>query len=142
MVDAAAIARADIVPANAARLLATYLQRRERRTRPWAWLHWTRARLGASPAVVVLADHGESLFDEPSRAAHAEPRARLPPYRVSGPCWTARALGELAPARRRLARPDDGGWRAAGRLGSPGRLVFQYLGDLSRPRAIADTSVS
>jgi len=99
-----------------------------------------RKTLGRAPAVIVTADHGESLFDEGFLGhgyALNEAQTRVPlivhglPVEIAEPfaqsslrslIWDA-----LAPGRARtdaVARPDE-------------QDVFQYLGTLERPRQIA-----
>ena len=98
-------------------------------------------RLGRKPAVVVTADHGESLFDEGFLGhgyALNDAQTRIPliatgvPLRIDEPFGQVdlrHALGEA------LSEPE--GTLAPFVASRPGKVVFQYLGNLDRPRQIA-----
>jgi hypothetical protein len=105
-------------------------------------LERARMALGKAPAVIVTADHGESLFDEGFLGhgyALNEAQTRVPlivrglPVEIVEPFAQSslRALvwDALAPARP----------RPAALAGAGDDEVFQYLGTLERPRQIALT---
>lgn len=97
--------------------------------------------LARTPAVIVTADHGESLFDEGFLGhgyALNDAQTRIPlvaaglPLRIDEPFGQAELRDAVGQA---LSMP-------AGSTGpvivrTPGKLVFQYLGTIDRPRQIA-----
>jgi hypothetical protein len=99
--------------------------------------------LGRAPAVIVTADHGESLFDEGFLGhgyALNDVQTRIPLV-VSGlPLHFQEPFGqsELRDAIGDALRADDFSGRAIASE-NPSKLVFQYLGNLDRPRQIAFT---
>jgi hypothetical protein len=104
-----------------------------------------RARVGQEPAIVVLADHGESLF-ESGFLGHGyvlnDVQTRIPlvaaglPLDLCEPVAQADLRHAILTA---LASPSDA--RPTFRT-CPGHTVFQYLGTLNRPRQIAFTGMS
>lgn len=105
-----------------------------------------RTHTEQEPAVIVLADHGESLFED-GFLGHGyvlnDVQTRIPVVAagigldVCEPMGQADIRGAIVEA---LTRENHGG----GPVFRPceGRLVFQYLGTLSRPRQIAHTGLS
>ena len=99
-------------------------------------------RRGTAPAVVVMSDHGESLFDEGFLGhgyALNEIQTRIPfivanlPLVVREPFGQADLRGAIDAAMR-----VDPGVAAVPRLEpAPANEVFQYLGTIDRPREIA-----
>lgn len=109
-------------------------------------LQASAAALGDEPAVIVTADHGESLFDEGFLGhgyALNEVQTRIPlivrglGMRIEQPFAQAElrdALGDALIAPLGEERPT---------FSTPlGKKVFQYLGNMTRPRQIALTSAS
>jgi hypothetical protein len=101
-----------------------------------------RRTRGAEPAVIVTADHGESLFDEGFLGhgyALNDVQTRVPLIAVNLPLVIDQPFGQsdLRDAiGAALRTPPE--HPAAPRLGSTGqRQVFQYLGNVNRPRQIA-----
>ncbi len=105
-----------------------------------------RAHAGREPAIIVLADHGESLFDD-GFLGHGfvlnDVQTRIPLVAAGLALDLCEPVGQAdlrAAIVAALARPAAGGrpsFRAC-----PGRTVFQYLGTLNRPRQIAFTGAS
>ena len=101
-----------------------------------------RQARGVEPGIVITADHGESLFDEGFLGhgyALNDVQTRVPlvianlPMHLEEPFGQADLRGALGAA---LQQPP--GVSAVPTVRPvPGRAVFQYLGDLSRPRQIA-----
>lgn len=137
----------DIVDARAAdvrrmyRNAAANVDRAIATLRAAVWSH-----VGREPAIVVLADHGESLFEE-GLLGHGyvlnDLQTRIPLVVVGLPLEMCEPVGQ-ADLRdaivEALARPSAGG-RPAFRS-CPGHTVFQYLGTLHRPRQIALTGAT
>jgi arylsulfatase A-like enzyme len=98
-----------------------------------------RAR-GRRPAVIVTADHGESLFDEGFLGhgyALNEVQTRVPLIVEGLPVRVAEPFGQID-LRQTIDRALREGIHDAPELTSPeGKEVFQYLGNLPRPRQIA-----
>ena len=101
-----------------------------------------RRKRGAEPAIVITADHGESLFDEGFLGhgyALNDVQTRVPlivanlPMQLEQPFGQADLRGAIDLAMRQPAAMTS---RPAV-VDAPGRTVFQYLGDVSRPRQIA-----
>lgn len=105
-------------------------------------LHAVTRALGSSPAVIVTADHGESLFDEGFLGhgyALNDAQTRIPlvvrglPMEIREPFGQVDLRDAIGLA---LATGDiDGtGPRV---MPTPGKVVLQYLGSIHRPRQIA-----
>lgn len=136
------IARAAIAPGEHEALRATYLNTVANLDRAvGALVERIRRVRGREPAVIVTADHGESLFEHGFLGhgyALNDVQTRVPliavnlPMRVPDPFSLADLRGVLTAA---MAVPLDAG--VAPSLQPVERPVFQYLGDLRRPRQIA-----
>jgi hypothetical protein len=134
--------REDIVPGEKTRLWATYANTAANVDRAiGAVLDAIRTARGTEPGVVVTSDHGESLFDE-GFLGHGyglnEAQTRVPlvvanlPVRLPQPV----AQSELRPALlAALEAPDGSAPPATHPRGET--PIFQYLGDLARPRQVA-----
>ena len=99
--------------------------------------------VGREPAVILLADHGESLFDD-GRLGHGfaldDTQTRIPLVVAGVPLALCEPVGQsdLRDAvLEALARPPSD--ERASFTACPGHAVFQYLGTLARPRQIAFT---
>ncbi|MBA3884196.1 MAG: sulfatase-like hydrolase/transferase [Acidobacteria bacterium] len=97
--------------------------------------------VGAPPAVVVTADHGESLFDEGFLGhgyALNDVQTRIPLVVRGLPMEIGEPFGQVDlrdAIGRALGRDDmDTPPRT---VTVPGKMVFQYLGNIHRPRQIA-----
>ncbi len=105
-----------------------------------------RAHAGQDPAIVVLADHGESLFED-GVLGHGfvlnDVQTRIPlvaaglALDMCEPVGQADLRGAIVSA---LSLPEADG-RPSFRQ-CPGHTVFQYLGTLNRPRQIAFTGAA
>ncbi len=147
LVSDARVPQRDIVASNAADVRRMYRNAAANVDKAVGALREAvRAHVGREPAIVVLADHGESLFDD-GFLGHGfvlnDLQTRIPlvaaglALDLCEPVGQADLRGAIVAA---LARPADGGrpsFRAC-----PGRTVFQYLGTLQRPRQIAFTGAS
>ena len=142
LTTAGRLSREDIVPAQREGLRATYLNTAANVDREIGRvLDAVRTARGRDPGVIVTSDHGESLFDE-GFLGHGyglnDAQTRVPmiiadlPARLPEPMAQSDlrgvlldALGSVAPQERpvRVARGEAS--------------LFQYLGNLSRPREIA-----
>jgi hypothetical protein len=104
----------------------------------------TRAT-GREPAVIVTADHGESLFDEDFLGhgyALNDAQTRIPlvvrglPLEIVEPFGQSDLRGAIGDA---LSRDAIEGMKP--RVSSdPGKTVFQYLGTIQRPRQLGFAS--
>jgi len=106
-----------------------------------------RRTLGREPGVIVMSDHGESLFDE-GFLGHGytlnDAQTRIPlvvanlPLTIQEPFAQADLRDAIGSA---LTRPDIAGARPT--LSTrPSRRVFQYLGLIERPAQIAWTGLA
>jgi hypothetical protein len=100
-----------------------------------------RAR-GAEPGVIVMADHGESLFDEGFLGhgyALNDVQTRIPLVVANLAMTVVEPFGQadLRGAIRSALRAPEAAGRQPLRRAEPDRRLFQYLGDLARPRQIA-----
>lgn len=103
-----------------------------------------RGSLGREPAVIVLSDHGESLFDE-NFLGHGyslnDAQTRIPLIVANLPMTVEEPFGQAdlrALLRTTLAQPAGEGLPQVVRR--PGKQVFQYLGVLERAAQIAFVS--
>lgn len=135
--------RERIVPGERDRLMATYTNTAANVDRAiGAVLETVRRARGAEPGVIVISDHGESLFDG-GFLGHGydlnDSQTRVPlvvanlPLALPDPFVQADLRGAVL---RAMQAPAE--------LRSPSRVpraadapVFQYLGELSRPRQVA-----
>jgi arylsulfatase A-like enzyme len=140
--SATRIDRAGIVPGARDALWATYTNTASNVDRAIGRVIDTiREARGREPGIVVTSDHGESLFDE-GFLGHGyglnEAQTRVPFVVANLPMDIAEpfAQSEFRPALlSALSEPDQTrAPRARPRGETP---VFQYLGDLSRPRQLA-----
>jgi arylsulfatase A-like enzyme len=142
LISEVAIAQRQITPSRREALFEMYLNTAANVDRAigTALEAVTRA-VGGPPAVVVTADHGESLFDEGFLGhgyALNEVQTRIPlivrglPMEIGEPFGQVDLRDALLDA---LAR-DDGEARPR-IVRSAGRTVFQYLGNIHKPRQIA-----
>jgi hypothetical protein len=95
---------------------------------------------GRQPAVVVIADHGESLFDEGFLGhgyAANDAQTRIPFIVHNLPVMVPDPIGQLDV--RPLLREALTGSGTSGPVlvPDPSRAVFQYIGDLATPKEIA-----
>jgi hypothetical protein len=146
IVNRTPLAQADISPSHADELRATYLNAAANVDRSIGRVLDTVRRTQArEPAILVTADHGESLFDEGFLGhgyALNDAQTRIPlivanlPMQLTEPfgqsdlrdaLWSALASPPLEPRR-----PVD--------AIAATRPVFQYLGSLERPAQIAWTA--
>jgi hypothetical protein len=118
--------------ANVDRAVATTLERVTR-------------TLGSAPAVIVMADHGESLFDEGFLGhgyALNDIQTRIPlivrglPMEIAEPFGQVDLRNAIAVALER-----DSSENTPRVVADPGKSVFQYLGNIHRPRQIAFTGM-
>lgn len=144
MLNSVALARASIRPERAEQLRATYANTAANVDYAVGEIikQAKRQLHDPSPAIIVLADHGESLFDD-EFLGHGQVindvQMRIPlivanlPMKIRQPFGQADLRGALL-----AALESDAPAKAAPQLitneSSP---VFQYLGDLKRPRQIA-----
>jgi hypothetical protein len=106
-----------------------------------------RRALGREPGVIVLSDHGESLFDEGFLGhgyALNEAQTRIPlvvanlPMVLQEPFVQADLRDALDGALEMPYTPDAKPIVTT----NPSRTVFQYLGQIERPAEIAFTGIS
>jgi glucan phosphoethanolaminetransferase (alkaline phosphatase superfamily) len=147
LLHAPRIDRADIVPQREAELRAMYLNTAANVDRAVGKvLAAARESLGREPGVVVMSDHGESLFDEGFLGhgyALNDAQTRIPlivtglPLRVVEPFGQS-DLRDLL--REGLSAPP--GTRTGPTLVQDRtRKVFRYLGRLDRPGAVGFTGL-
>ena len=137
--------QSEIVPSRRDELYASYLDAAHYvDAAVGALLSRVRASSGREPAVIVIGDHGESLFDDTFLGhgyALNDPQTRIPllasglALQIDEPFGQAdlratvlRALSAADAQSRPTARPVAG------------KKVFQYLGTLNRPRQISFVS--
>lgn len=142
LVSAERVSRERIVPEERDRVWATYVNTAANVDRAIGEvIAAVRAVRGREPGVVVTSDHGESLFDA-GFLGHGydlnEAQTRVPfvaanlPVALPEPFVQSDLRGVLLEA---MTRPADESPRVQPRAAS--RRVFQYLGDLGRPRQVA-----
>jgi hypothetical protein len=100
-----------------------------------------RERTAGEPAVVVIGDHGESLFDGGFLGhgfALNDAQTQIPFVAAGLPIVVTEPFGQasLRDAVHRALKADDAASRRPVVRRDPGGAVFQYLGDLARPREI------
>lgn len=142
LISSAAIARGAIGPDRREELRATYLNTVANVDRAvGAVLTRVRQALGHEPAVILTADHGESLYDEGFLGhgyALNDVQTRVPlvvnglPLRLVEPVGQHELRDAIA---RALRTAPDAGAAPALQL-DPSKRIFQYLGILRRPRQI------
>ena len=145
LVSKVVIPQGDITPPNAAPLRAMYLNTAANVDRAIGRVLETVRRVQErDPGVVVLSDHGESLFDEGFLGhgyALNDAQTRIPFIVANLPMEVREPLGQ-AELRdmlwRALTRTD--GAQAPTLVEERDRRVFQYLGTLPRPAEVAFTS--
>ena len=142
LTSAARLPRHRIVPGERAALWATYVNTAANVDRAVSYIVGEVRRLrGVEPAVIVTADHGESLFDNDFLGhGHAldEVQTRVPLIVANLPMVIEEPFGhvDLRDAMwRALQTPHDAPPVPQLRQ-SPDRRVFQYLGTINRPRQI------
>jgi hypothetical protein len=144
LVSNVVVPQGDIAPRNMAALRTMYLNTAANVDRAIGRvLDAVRRTQEREPGVVVLGDHGESLFDEGFLGhgyALNEAQTRIPFVVANLPVDVRQPLGQ-ADLRDLL-------WRALTKGGDdkqptlvtdPSRAVFQYLGNIPRPAEIAFT---
>ena len=142
LVSEARLARGDITPDRREQLWATYVNTAANIDQAVGVLiESVRRARGREPAIIITADHGESLFDE-GFLGHGhelnDVQTRVPlivanlPMRVPDPFSQIDLRSAVTEA---LTHPD--GASVAPLLRSSDRPVLQYLGDLRRPRQVA-----
>ena len=141
-----ALDRFKIAPARAAELRAMYLNTTRNVDDAVAVaLAEVRTALGRDPGVIVVSDHGESLYDEGFLGhgyALNDAQTRIPFIVVNLPIVIDEPFGQ-SELREVIARAF-----ATGAAGAPAQVrqdptkhVFQYLGSVERPVQIALTSI-
>ncbi|NOT44118.1 MAG: sulfatase-like hydrolase/transferase [Acidobacteria bacterium] len=141
------LAQADIVPANESRLREMYLNTAANVDRAIGdLLDRVRAATGREPGVVVLGDHGESLFDEGFLGhgyALNDAQTRIPLVIANLAVQVTEPFGQSD-----LRDLLSGALRLEGEASVPelrrdqAREVFQYLGLIRRPKQIAFARLS
>ena len=142
LLDTPVVERGDITPARAADLRAMYANTAANVDRTIGLvLQDVRESLATEPAIIVTSDHGESLFDEDFLGhgyALNDAQTRIPLIVVNLPTTLEEPFGQaqLRPAIWRAldATPAFPGPGADTK--TPETTVFQYLGNLRRPRQI------
>ena len=148
LVSDAIVPQGDIAPDHADAVRAMYLNTASNVDRAIGEiLSHVRRTLGREPAVIVLSDHGESLFDEGFLGhgyALNDAQTRIPlvvanfPMRVEEPFVEADLRDAI---NRALEMPRTAGAKPVV-VQDPARTVFQYLGQIARPAQIAFTGLS
>ena len=144
LLDTPVVPRGEINPARAHDLRSMYANTAANVDRTLGLvLADVREAVGAAPTVVVTSDHGESLFDE-NFLGHGyalnDAQTSIPLIAVNLPVVLKEPFGQVQ-LRQTL-------WEALeARSPDPGRAVhnsatsvFQYLGNMSRPRQIAEVN--
>jgi hypothetical protein len=143
MVSSAALPRRQIGPSRRIELRETYLNTAANVDRAiGAVLASAQRSLGGPPAVIVTADHGESLYDEGFLGhgyALNDVQTRIPlivnglPLRIREPFGQTDLRDSIGAT---LTQSSDAR-TAPELLRDDSKRVFQYLGNLQRPRQIA-----
>ena len=145
LVSNVVVPQGDIAPGNMAALRTMYLNTAANVDRAIGRvLEAVRRTQEREPGVIVLGDHGESLFDEGFLGhgyALNEAQTRIPFIVANLPVDVREPFGQ--------AELRDMLWRALTKGGDdtqptlvsdPSRAVFQYLGNIPRPAEVAFTS--
>ena len=140
------LAQRDIRPQRAAALWDMYLNTAANVDRAIGHvLDATRHVLGEEPAVIVTADHGESLFDKGFLGhgyALNDVQTRIPLIAANLPIVIEEPFGQVSLRHAiRAALEREPGSPPVVKL-RHGRVVFQYLGRLERPKQISLTGTS
>ena len=145
LIDAPVLTQSEIRPERADDLRAMYANTAANVDRAIGDL-LTRARrsLGTEPGVIVLSDHGESLFDEGFLGhgyALNDAQTRIPLIVSNLPVVVEEPFGQvdLREIVRAALMDPAGAGRAPVVRPSASRMVFQYLGTIERPAQIAFT---
>jgi hypothetical protein len=144
LVSNVVLPQGDITPGNRAALRAMYLNTAANVDHAIGRvLDAVRRVQGRDPGIVVMADHGESLFDEGFLGhgyALNDAQTRIPFIVSNLPMEVREPLGQSDLRDlfwQALTRTD--GARTPSLVADPARAVFQYLGTISRPSEIAFT---
>lgn len=141
-----ALDRFEIAPSHADALRAMYLNTtRNVDDAVGAVLERVRTALGRDPGVIVLSDHGESLYDEGFLGhgyALNDAQTRIPLVVSNLPIVVEEPFGQ-SDLRDAIARAFV--MAVSGRVPqlrqSASKTTFQYLGSIDRPAQIALTSI-
>lgn len=139
--------RSEIAPSRADALRAMYLNTmRNVDDAVGAILEEVRAASGRDPGVIVLSDHGESLYDEGFLGhgyALNDAQTRIPLVVANLPIVVEEPFGQ-SDLRDAIARGFAMAVPGAGpqRRQDASRTVFQYLGSIDRPAQIALTGIA
>ncbi len=140
------VPRGEIGPARAADLRAMYANTAANVDRTIGLvLADVTESVGAEPMILVTSDHGESLFDE-NFLGHGyalnDAQTLIPLIAVNLPVPVVEPFGQIH-LRQILWKALETRAPDAARQVGPGRTtsaVFQYLGNMSRPRQIGEVS--
>jgi hypothetical protein len=148
LISTAIVAQSAIAPEHADAVRAMYLNTASNVDHAIGEvLAHVRRALGREPGVIVLSDHGESLFDEGFLGhgyALNEAQTRIPlvvanlPMTIEEPFVQADLRDAIAHALEMPYTPGAGPTVTE----NPSRTVFQYLGLITRPAQIALTGMS
>ena len=148
LLNTVVVPESGIAPENARRVREMYMNTASNVDRAIGdVLAHVRRALGREPGVIVMSDHGESLFDEGFLGhgyALNDAQTRIPlvvanlPLRIEEPFVQADLRDALEAA---LAVPYTPGAKPTVEV-EPSRAVFQYLGLITRPAQIALTRMS
>ena len=149
LLDAPVVSQSSIVPERAGELREMYMNTASNVDHAIGEVvAYARLSLGREPGVIVLSDHGESLFDE-GFLGHGyslnDAQTRVPvvvsnlPLALEEPVAQADLRDAIAAA---LTRKPDAAEQRPTLTTSPSRMVFQYLGMITRPAQIALTGLS
>jgi hypothetical protein len=142
LIDTRALAQGDIGPSRARDLQATYFNTAANVDRAIGEvLARLRRHLGTNPAVIVTADHGESLYDD-GFLGHGfsldDVQTRIPLVVADLDLQIEEPFGQAGlrdAIREALVRDGEAGGRPRVRATEVAE-VFQYLGVLERPKQI------
>ncbi len=143
LVSSAALAERQIEPSRAAALRETYLNTAANVDKAIGdTLRTIRNHLASAPAVIVTADHGESLFDEGFLGhgyALNDVQTRIPLVAADLPIVIEEPFAQIDlrdAIKAALAVEPTGDPTPVVRARAD-KSVFQYLGNLNRPRQVA-----